>query len=458
MIPSQFLPPFEADDYPRVEHSRLRRRMMYGQWEEDLRAYTRAEIGSERADVHKVVDLSANTLRSACQSVAVLYDRPPIVGHEDGEAATRMSAVLDEAGWAPLMARVQRDCLAMREIFVRVDPIGPDAVVLRPVWSDMVSARPDSLRRDLPIELAESVLYDLGDRVSWCYDVSDARTGTRVVYSWESGGRREVTAEAGVSPLWQDSSGAWVLPYATYHAARTGYLWDWSEGAEAVSGTLAIGVLWSMWRHLVRSASWPQRYAAGLTVAAAETEDGRTEVVTDPATVLLLRASSEEGGQAMIGQWQAGGDPEALARAIGLYERRVSAALGLSPADATRTSGDPRSGYALEVSRESQRDAARRLEPQFRRGDLSLIRIVATALNAAGASPPFPESGWTISYQSLPPSQSEVDSITARRDAGLMSREEAYIELHPGMSVAQARAALALIDAETPPNQGESDE
>ena len=124
------------------------------------------------------------------------------------------------------------------------------------------------------------------------------------------------------------------------------------------------------------------------------------------------------------------------------YESRIEAAFG-HVAAVSRKSGDPRSGYALAVSREEQRDAARRLEPQFRRGDLELLRIVAALVNARTPDDPLPESGWSISYQSLPPSQSEIDGILTRVDGGLMSRVDAYIELHPGMTPEQAARELA---------------
>jgi hypothetical protein len=318
----------------------------------------------------------------------------------------------------------------------------------------MVSADPGA-RSDLPGMLAETVQYRVGGVSLWCYDVWSTSGEHRIIAAQSAGGyamKQDVTAEAGGAPMVLDANGSPVIPYALYHASRTGYLWDAYEGIEVVEGTLAIGVLWSMWRHVVRSASWPQRYAAGVVVAGAQEapdDSGRSQITTDPATVLMLEMSAEDRQSPVIGQWDAGGDPKQLAEAIMSYESRIEAAFG-HVAAVSRKSGDPRSGYALAVSREEQRDAARRLEPQFRRGDLELLRIVAALVTARTPDDPLPESGWSISYQSLPPSQSEIDGILTRVDGGLMSRVDAYIELHPGMTPEQAARELASFGTVTP--------
>jgi hypothetical protein len=232
-----------------------------------------------------------------------------------------------------------------------------------------------------------------------------------------------------------------TLPYALYHAGTTGRLWDPYEAIEIVDGTLDVGVLWSFWHHAVRDASWPQRYAAGFAVAGGsqvgEGTAARTEVVMDPAILAILTPLSDSG-TGVIGQWGAAVDVHELAEAILTYERRLPAYMGLSPSDFARVSGDPRSGYALMISRDGQREAARRLEPQFRRGDLRLLMLCAAALNRwwerHGLPMRLPETGWRLRYRAIPASpeeqRSQREHVTDMLDRGLMTKAQAYAALH----------------------------
>jgi hypothetical protein len=115
-----------------------------------------------------------------------------------------------------------------------------------------------------------------------------------------------------------------------------------------------------------------------------------------------------------------------------------------------RMSGDPRSGYALAISREGQRLQQRKHEEMYRRGDQGLLSISAAIANRSGLGP-FPEKGWRLEYRSLPRTPEEQKSASEFLDGevegGNMSKIEAYKRRHPGITDAQAEKELLEIKA-----------
>jgi hypothetical protein len=133
---------------------------------------------------------------------------------------------------------------------------------------------------------------------------------------------------------------------------------------------------------------------------------------------------------------------------IGQYERRLAAMAGINPADQMRMSGDPRSGYAIAVSRDAQREVAKRIEPVFQVSDEDLVGKSAAMLRIAGGES-YPETGYTVTYQGVPLSLDErrahLDELQTEIDLGLLSVVSAYQRRNPGTTEAEARAALAEI-------------
>ena len=97
---------------------------------------------------------------------------------------------------------------------------------------------------------------------------------------------------------------------------------------------------------------------------------------------------------------------------------------------------------SLAVSRESQRDAQRAYEPVFRRSDLKLLKLVSGLRGE-------PTEGWRINYNSLPRDPAELAAELARMQgliqSGLLDKETAYMQLHPGITQDEAKAALTTI-------------
>lgn len=456
-------PPIPNDqaEHDRWQHTRLRRRMMYGAWAPDLNDRLRQQIGNVRREAWGSPDLSSNVFRSVVSQLSVQYDHWPTIGHDDG--AGELTAAIEAGGLWPLMARVQRDTLALREMLVRVDIADDGGLTFRPVFPDLVIAKSHADRPSDPVMLKEARQRTDPDtgRTAWYWDVTDISDPSAPSFKVVDQAGNDVTETytgtanlSGDAYPYRKSDGKPFVPYAMYHASEAATLWDAYEASELVEGSLTCAVLWSMFSHSVRSASWPQRYAIGVELPSAAYTDengdgaGRSAIVTDPATVLMLRQSEDMAGQAMIGQWAAGADPEALQRSIVAFERRVAAYAGLSGSDILRQSGDPRSGYAISVSRAAQREAQRRWEPMFRAGDIRLLTICASLLNREHGSS-LPETGYRIGYEGVPLSneekQAQQQHITAMLSLGLMDKIDAYQMLHAGISRPDALKALAGI-------------
>ena len=112
------------------------------------------------------------------QSLAVLYDRRPKITHADQQAADVLASYVIDAGLWPLMQRVQRDTLGMREMLIRVDvtldrdEAGTAEVTYRPIPPDLVLAHADPEHPDEPVEVRELRLRrDRHGKPRWTWDV-----------------------------------------------------------------------------------------------------------------------------------------------------------------------------------------------------------------------------------------------------------------------------------------------
>lgn len=465
-------------DAERMNHTRLRRRIMYGEWREDLHARMQLQIGTVRKEAWGEPDMTANVLRSVCVQYATLYDRGPQIVNPSAspDDVTLLETALATAGLWSLMQRVQRDTMGFREMLLTFeidDETGE--IAFRSVFPDLCMVENDPT--DVTKHLMVAELRYRGD--AWLWDVWDVRDPAAPSFTIRKNGRNgpdmtqrgDVTADYGggmsgsayldvYSYLDEKGQPVPFVPYVTYHAANTGRQWDSWEWVEVVEATLNVGVLWSFWTHVVRDGSWPTRYALGVRLQGRQTEGhhehtSRQAIVTDPATVTMLEQLANFEGQPLLGQWAPGGDPEVLARAIAGYERRVVTYIGLSPADVQRVSGDPRSGYALQITREAQREAQVRLEPTFARTDVQLLRCVAAMWNrwaeGAGKST-IPEKGWRARYKALPLTveerrelREEVEWLLSK---GYIDDVEAFRRIEaPDLTRAEAEAELARLGA-----------
>jgi hypothetical protein len=171
-----------------------------------------------------------------------------------------------------------------------------------------------------------------------------------------------------------------VQPVVLYHAAETGSIWDPYCGIEVVEGTLALGVQYTNFNHIIHHAAWAQRWTLGTRARGGEVDnDGAQQVVADPTTVIELE-QEEDAPNAQVGQWALVADPEKVFNSIRQNERRlIEQAVG--GVEVTRETSDIRSGYSLAVGREAQILAQERYAPVFRRGDRQALQVWSALLS-----------------------------------------------------------------------------
>lgn len=461
------VPVISSDAYEvrRIEHTRLRRRLLEGTWEEDLHNRLQIHLGTVRKAAWGYPDMSSNIFRQIARALSALYVMPPDVTHATMRNTEALAETISRSGLWSTMNRFQQLVVGCREYWQRVHVAADGRLTFRPVAPDMTVARSFADRPDYPVSVHElrERLDEKGEpRWTWdVLDISDPENPIYQVRAYVDGGKvGEDLSQvylggnySGAAYPYRRNDGRPILPYVLYHAERIGdRLWDAWEGVEVVEGSLNVAVAMSMLFHAIKDSSWPQRYIVG-----AEPQGGtiqgdiaaaRREVVSDPATVLMLRAVDEQ--QPVIGQWQAGADVASLEATIAAFANRLAQDAGVSPADIQRMGGTARSGYAIALSNEGKREAQRSYAQSFRASDEQLVMTAAILLNRATGTQ-YAEGGYSVQYRSIPLSGAELD---ARRkhalellDAGLMTRVEALRLFDDSLTEQDAAAMLAEIDA-----------
>lgn len=457
-------PPIPVDplEAARIDHGRLRYRLLSGLWADDLAQRMVMNLGSVRRAAIGEPDCSANPFEAMCSSAAALYDRAPEIRHSDRLALAVMRDRVAAAQLYALMPRVQRDTLGQREQFLRVD-VAVDGRRVRPVCTpyraDLVIPVADGRDPSRPVEIRAAVLRDVPGGQAWVWDRwSIAGEPVHQILSadgsdWSGRFGLPEGGERGEAYLWRRADGRPVLPWATYHAARTGYLLDPWYKQELVQGTLNVGVLWTFFTHCVRAASWPQRWISGGFVGGATEDGGVRRIVADPATILEILKDPDFDGQVSAGQWGSASDPKAVAEAISVYEARFAGYAGLDPSDLQRVNGDPRSGVALAVSTAGRRNAQRRYEPLQAPVDAEVLELIAIGMNVALGQQVLPEEGWSLRYAAIEPTveerKAEREGVLEQLRQGLISKAEARAKLlgEDLVAATEALAAMAAADA-----------
>ena len=443
-----------GEDRDRMAEQAFRRRVLMGKWDSDLLHTIRRAVGTERADAWRLPDTSSNPARQYCHAVSELYTKDPTVSHAtDPAAASLVESVLADAGWTSRMQALQPLTVGVREGILRVDLVG-ERVVLREVDPSLVIAKSKTGDRGQPRKVTEyRQRLDPRDngRVSWVREVWCLETATVTLLD-EQG--EDVTAlhygDTAYPYVYLDNAGEVrpVMPYVFYHAADRGVLFDPFEMSEIFVGTLFSGVYWSFYSHRLRTASWPQRYVAGLQPSGIEPStshvdgfgEGRRDiVVADPAVVLSLEPVEDLAGQPMIGAFPDGAPLSDYVDAVTTYDRHVISTAGLDASEIQRMDGDPRSGYALSLSQHGKRQAKMRFERSFSRSDALLCQTVARMLRGGVATGrivaradqfrSLPTAGYSVGYTSLGLTPDErraiADETRTLVGAGVLTVDEA---------------------------------
>jgi len=319
---------------------------------------------------------------------------------------------------------------------------------------------------DEPTYFAELRLRQINGKQKYVYDVFDIRDKANPKFGMFKANAdgtigddvsKEVMGHPtheGANYPYFDSKGQPFLPIVMYHAEKTGYLWDTYAQSQLVYGSLQSAVFYCFYSHLLKDCSWPQKYAIGVTLQGLTQLDQdsvarRAGISTDPSTILMFQPT--EDTQPVLGQFQPGADVSSFLESIAKYEYRVATSAGISPSELQRTSGDPRSGYALAVSRTGQREAQKKYASVFRMADESLMQKSAIMANRfLGES--LPEDGYRVAYQALPLSPEEIkaqrEDIVQKLSAGLISPITAMQMMYPDLDEQGAITMLEKIRKE----------
>ena len=464
LAPAPMIPEDPADQ-ARWKETGLRRRIMYGTHKKDIGDLARSQVGAERFDEGwgGSVDMSSNVAQNVYGKKAVQYDVRPEVSHPEGaDDLIGKEGLLDVAGIWLKMPRVQRDAEALRTNFVRVDLVG-GALAFRPVSPDRVTVICYNDRPGVPVRLREARLYQDPSLASargpeWLWDELDLRDPANPTYRVLTAKGENVSAKylrtadnadgdfTGDAYPYRYADGSPFIPYATYRPADAG-MWDAYTQSAVFAGSLQAAVFQTQFAQQMQTSSFPQRYTVGVHLAGS-TDDGNTiGVVVDSAVLLQFELDDDFVGQPQVSQFKPGSDVAPFQAAIGHYEHRVTS-MADSPADFQRMDGDPRSGYALGISREARREAQKKHEEMYRRSDRDLVGMSAAILNRqTGTS--FPESGYQFTYRALPQTPEELMSqseyLDGEVEGGHMDKITAHIRRHPEMGRDQARADLERI-------------
>lgn len=452
-----------GEDQARAEHQGLRYRMLTGKWGADLEKGLDKHFSADRRSAQGLVELSRNPFRSlATQVGGALYAQPPAVRGLAGSEG--LVQAVEQAGYWQIQQRQSTDLVGIREAFTRLDWSERGGLLYRPVPAEMLCIRAVPEAPDVPAYVEELQQREHPDtkKMSWCWEILDITDLDNPVHAVLSADRKEdwsaeciPTSGSGDAYQYRDLTGRPFIPGVLYHAERTGKVWDAYYGLEAVLGTITVGVLLTFWVHGVKDGSFATVLLAGGRIAGLEVRSpsgNRTQVISaEPGSIIEIAPVEGYEGQVQVVQLQPGFDPEKLMAAISGFEGGLAEYAGVSAADLVRTGADPRSGVSLSVSREGLRRAQARFEPQLRRGDLDILATSAKVLNRATGTR-YPESGYSITYPALPLSSEEVRSqredVLAKIDAGLMSKVDAYMRLHPGLTRDQAIGELRRIQTE----------
>lgn len=458
----------------RWAHTSLRRRMLCGQWHDDLVEEINRHVPQDRAAAWGVPDMSSNIFLASSRALSVLYIEPPSVAVgvvSEGQADPLLSSdgLIDRGGLWPLMQRVQLLTIGLRECFLRIDINEPrDGLLYRVVTPDNVYAESPAGDPSKPYLIKEYRLRmeTESKTYEWTADVFDIRDPSNPryeVFVVDPNGKMtdDVTEkylgsnQSGANYPYRDQNNKPFIPYVLYHAEITGSLFDAYNGAEIAQGALNSAVLYSFFLHLCRDCSHPQRYLLGANLAGMNMYDNdlhsrRNAIATDPASILLFAADPDlqAGQQPQIGQFAAGGDVGEMLESITTYERRIASAAGINPESIQKLSGDPRSGYAISMSRTAIREQQRRFRPAFSRGDAETLSLSAKIANRF-LNLSLPENGYRVEYHAIELSPEESkgqrENLIALIGAGLMSKIEAIQVLHPDLDDELAMKKLEKI-------------
>ena len=168
-----------------------------------------------------------------------------------------------------------------------------------------------------------------------------------------------------------------------------------------------------------------------------------------PGTMLFTQTDPPEAN-GTIHQINNSGALQSLNQGVASYQESQNSRFGIS-FNVQRNQANPTSAAALSISLSEKRERAEIVTPFFRSRDLRVLEIAASLAYLAGGSD-WPGTGWTIEYRRIPKSPDEQaaerDQLTWEVSQGFISRVDAYLRLHPGLSREEAILRLRQVAAD----------
>lgn len=420
-----------------AEEQRLRRRMLEGQWDEDLRQAMRVWLGKLRTTAIGKLSRSMNLFKSSTTQLAVSYELAPVIDG-DADSIDEFREVLTRMKWVGLMRRHNARVVGLRESLIKVQYAeSTNRLTMRLVPPDLVNVKTDDDDVDHLLEVREARQRtpEGGDPdVYW--DVHDCTTGETIIEDSEGKDVTSTFAPDGIATL-IDADDKPIKVWHLYHAEPSDQVWNAYDWCEIVDGAFDVATMWNGLRASLRDASHAQRVMTDLEVPSAEvTENGVSVAPAGVDSVLVLRTSPGKASGS-IGQWEPPVNPKDIAESILTFQKTFLATVNLFPGDLQEKRSE--SGVAIQIKRSAQRRFAQSMEPQLREADEELFIAIAKVHNAyVRDAVKVAEEGYSITYKyaddPVGDRIAEVEYNALLVDKGWLSQAQAYRAVHPGIT------------------------
>jgi len=419
-----------------------------------------------------------------------LYGARPEIRHSEPQAAEPMvgqDKQLDRAGFWTKAQQVQFMTIGMGDFVIRLDaPASAGHLTERVISPHNIYARGSSNEPDVPLIIWELRIRFWSDQNRWLYvwevyDISDPESPVYRIHEAQHDGTLGDDLSnvflggdfSGAAYPYRFQDGAPFLPFIVYRAVDTGLMWNTFHKRGVHRGTLNSAMYWTYAAYCAQACTGNFVIVAGLTPMS-----GTNVAIDDPigegndSAATLTRATEgirslditpgaiayhqfdDSDKQPFVKEVGAGVNLPEVSAFADRYEMKLAVRFGLNPTDVMRGSANPASGTALFISNAGRRTFAAQVRPLFRRADLESLKKAAALLNLSGLSGTgsIPETGYSITYTPIPRSPSEEkerrEELTWQVGSGYLSQVGAYMRLHQGATVEDARTALVEIQLE----------
>lgn len=408
-------------------------------------------------------DLSGNVFSQVQTQLATLFDEPPVIMAEADLADLQLPRLMSCLSEAHLYQR------GLREVLIQVDVVTGTDGRAKPLYSivypfHVCSVHTPDSDPSQPVALSRLRLRSGPSEDVWTWDHWDCSEPYAPHFSItqpnEDGIQVDVTVEYAGSAEYPyiDSEGVGVFPLVMLHARDGQQVWNPTTEEELVEGTLTAATLRTLMVAGSRDSAYPLRgifdgvFESGRRVQIQDAVSGVgvEQMVVSPMSVLIGKSTNNQKADTF--QFDPAMDPLKFMEFVSAYEAGLSVYAGLSPADVSRGSTAP-SGYSLVVSREGQAREKQKMMTPTRVGIQAILSTAARILNARNSTDlPEDPNAYQVVFRGMgkTPEQikADLELIKVLREAGLMSRTEAYRLIHPESTEEEAQAKIAAIAAE----------